>query len=136
MIRTSYLHRTILPCAAMLALALSSPATPAIAQVPSANQSGGGHGGTGRSGNGQPLRVMVMHDGKPVAGAHIAISVSDGSVVLRGVTRANGVFATTSLDQGIYTVTATTAKGTASGPLTIGDSTDPAVVDLTLAPKH
>lgn len=93
-------------------------------------------GGVGRQGNGQPLRVMVMHDGKPVAGAHIAISVSDGSVVLRGVTRANGVFVTNSLDQGLYTVTATTAKGTTSGPVTLVQSTDPAVVDLTLAPKQ
>jgi hypothetical protein len=96
------------------------------------NQSGGGHGGTGRQGDGQPLRVMVMKGGAPVAGAHVVISVSDGSVVLRGVTKANGLFITTSLDTGIYIVTATKLKATANSPVTIAQSTDPALVSLTI----
>ena len=90
-------------------------------------------GGVGRQGNGQPLRVMVMMNGAPVAKASVIVSVGDGSVILRGVTKPNGTF-TTMLDQGIYNVSASTPKGKATSPVTIVQSTDPAVVSLTLAP--
>jgi hypothetical protein len=124
------LRRFALPIAAALGLVLCA-FTVAFAQVQANTQSGGGHGGVGRQGDGQPLRVMVMHNGAPVANAHVVISVSDGSVVLRGVTKATGVFVTTSLDTGTYTVTATKVKASASSPVTIAQSTDPAVVSLT-----
>jgi hypothetical protein len=130
------MRRFALPIATVSCLALCSPTGAAVAQAVKAavanTQSGGGHGGTGRQGDGQPLRVMVMHNGAPVANAHVAISVSDGSVVLRGVTKATGVFVTTSLDTGTYTVTATKVKSNATSPVTITQSTDPAVVSLTL----
>jgi hypothetical protein len=119
-----------------LGILLGSLTTIGLAQksAPSANTTGNNSGGTGRQGDGQPLRVMVMKAGAPVANAHIVISVSDGSVILRGLTKANGVFVTNSLDTGVYTVTATKLKATATSPVTIIQSTDPALVSLTLAP--
>ena len=96
------------------------------------NGSGNNSGGVGRQGNGQPLRVMVMMNGAPVAKASVIVSVGDGSVILRGVTKPNGTF-TTMLDQGIYNVSASTPKGKATSPVTIVQSTDPATVPLTLA---
>ncbi len=53
-------------------------------------------------------------------------------MILSGVTKASGVFVTNSLDTGIYTVTATKLKATATSPVTIVQSTDPAIVSLTI----
>jgi len=125
------LRRSALPLVATLGLVLCA-FTVAFAAQTAKDQTGGGHGGVGRQGDGQPLRVMVMKAGAPVANAHVVISVSDGSVILRGVTKANGVFVTNSLDTGVYTVTATKLKATATSPVTIVQSTDPAIVSLTI----
>ena len=121
-----------------MGLILSNATTPATAhgqkaRAAAAMSTDPNTAGTGRQGNGQPLRVMVMMNGAPVAKASVIVSVGDGSVILRGVTKPNGTF-TTMLDQGIYNVSASTPKGKATSPVTIVQSTDPAVVSLTLAP--
>ena len=132
------LHRSVLASVA-IALLLGAFGLVIHAQVTAranANTTTGNNsGGTGRQGDGQPLRVIVTLNGAPVAKAAIAVSVSDGSVILRGVTKPTGIFVTTSLDQGVYTVTAKTPKGTSTSPVTIIQSTDPAVVTLALAAK-
>jgi hypothetical protein len=96
-------------------------------------QGGSTTGGIGRGDNGQVLRVSVSLNGKPVGGAVVKVTVGDGSVVLRGVTLKNGTFSR-SLDAGAFTVTATSGKNTATSPVTIVQSNDPAMVTLTLAP--
>jgi hypothetical protein len=105
---------------------------PGGAHAAPARQAGTQTGGTGRQGDGQPLRVMVMANGAPVSHAQVVITGSDGSVIVSGKTKANGTFVTTSLSAGTYTVTATKLKATANSPVTIVQSTDPAVVSLTI----
>ncbi len=96
-------------------------------------QGGTTTGGIGRGDTGQVLRVSVSLNGKPVGGAAIKVTVGDGSVVLRGVTLKNGTFSR-SLDAGAFNVTATSGKNTATSPVTIVQSNDPAMVTLALAP--
>lgn len=87
---------------------------------------------TPASANGQPLQVMVTTGGKPAMHAHVVISVSDGSVIHRGMTKPDGAY-TISLGQGTYHVSAMSPKGKATSTVTIVSSGSPAVVSLALA---
>jgi hypothetical protein len=89
--------------------------------------------GTGRPDNGQVLRVTVKFAGKLQPGVDVKVSAGDNSVAATGKTGKTGTYITT-LGAGTYTVTATSTKGTASSPVTIVQSTDPALITLTLAP--
>ena len=89
--------------------------------------------GTGRAGNGQVLRVTVTLAGKLQRGVKVSVTGGEQSVTVSGVTGKYGTYITT-LDAGTYTVTATSPHGTATGPVTLVKSTDPALLSLTLAP--
>ena len=89
--------------------------------------------GTGRPDNGQVLRVTVKFAGKLQRGARVKVSAGDDSIAASGVTGKTGTYITT-LAAGTYTVTATSPKGTATSPVTLVQSTDPALITLTLAP--
>jgi hypothetical protein len=124
------LHRS----AAVLALTLLTLniCGSALAAPP---QKGTNTGGVGRGDNGQLLRVTVTLNGKLQPGVRVKVAVSDGSVVVSGLTAKNGTYIAP-LDAGDYTVSATTSKGTATSPVTIVKSTDPALISLALAPTH
>jgi hypothetical protein len=92
-------------------------------------------GGIGRGDNGQLLRVTVTLNGKLQPGVRVQVSVADGSVVVSGLTAKNGTYIAP-LDEGVYTVTATTLKASATSPVTIVKSTDPALISLALTPTH
>jgi hypothetical protein len=111
--------------------AFAAPRAQRAKAMASTQQGGTNAGGTGRGDNGQVLRVSVTINGKPAAKALVKVSVGDGSVVLSGLTLPNGTFSR-SLDAGVYNVTATLGKSTATSPVTIVQSNDPDMVSLAL----
>lgn len=93
-------------------------------------------GGGVRSGNGQPLQITVLLAGKPWAKAAVAIAKSDGTVVVKGFTGADGTFTTFSaLDADDYTITATTVHWAGSSNLTLKKSTAKAHVKIKMTKK-
>ena len=87
-----------------------------------------------RSATGQSLRVNVLLSGKPVANASVVIHNAEGATIASGMTDANGSF-TTSLEDGEYTVTASTAGYSARSKVKMVQSDHPASVTLTLVAK-
>ena len=88
-----------------------------------------------RSADGQTLRVTVLLNGKPWAKAAVVITKADGTPAVSGVTGGNGTYTTTSLDAGVFTVTASTTHYTATGNITLVKSAETAFLKLTLAKK-
>ena len=89
-----------------------------------------------RGDQGQTLRVIVKLKGQTLThvAATIKITGSDQQGTVSGTTSMKGVYSV-ALNPGTYTVTATTARYTASGDITIVASTNPAILTLNLAPK-
>jgi hypothetical protein len=117
----------------LCAQALAAPHVQKARATAATQQGGSTTGGVGRGDNGQVLRVSVTLNGKPVAKAIVKVTVGDGSVVLSGFTLPNGTFSR-SLDAGVYNVTATSGKSTATTSVTIVQSNDPDMVSLALTP--
>jgi len=110
----------------------------AVAQVAKPAASGNGLGSAGGvRGGGTPVVVVVKMAGTAVAGATLTFQAVPSAPVTAAVTATtdgDGV-ANINLPAGSYTVTGTTASGSANMTIAVVDSTSTMYVNLTLAPN-
>lgn len=106
---------------------------PASAQKtkPSGATTGDDRGGVRAGGN--PVQVVVKMGGKTIAGVTVTFQTAPDAPAVTATTDDNGV-ATLSLAAGSYTVTASSASGTAQKTISVVDSTSTMYVDLALVP--